>query len=388
MSDLTEETVQQELQDYLSEHRVNHLFIKIVEALLMTKPDNPIEFVVRYLQKNYPKETVNVTPKDGASSSAAAAAADEEDEEPPDSDDDEDDDYVDELPDIKKSASIVRGRRTSVSAGVMSAASLQKKAPDVFFEKTKEERERLRKVLKANWLCSHLDDEQAKTVIDAMEKVSFQPGDVIIKQGDTVANHYFILDTGNAEVIKNEDKILLYEAGAGFGELALMYHAPRAATVRATEACDVWRLGRETFKYILFKTSTQKRDKYRKFLSEVQILQTLSEYERLTLADALVEESFTPGTDIVTQGEKGDLFYIIKEGTVQVIVNGKVVGELERGMYFGEISLVKNVPRQATIRATSNVETLCVSRGVFQRVFGKLSDLLQRNMSIYLKYCA
>ena len=58
---------------------------------------------------------------------------------------------------------------------------MSKKAPDVYFEKTDDEKKRLRGVLKANWLCSHLDEEQAVTVIN-MEKVTFESGEDIIKQ--------------------------------------------------------------------------------------------------------------------------------------------------------------------------------------------------------------
>ena len=115
MSEQQEETVQQELQDYLSEHRANHLFIKIVEALLMSKPANPIEFVVKYLQTNYPKETANVTPKDSANIGQAAgsstAKTEDDGEEDDEEDEEDDDDYVDELPAMRK-ASTVRGRRT------------------------------------------------------------------------------------------------------------------------------------------------------------------------------------------------------------------------------------------------------------------------------------
>ena len=344
--------------------------------------------MVKYLQTNYPKETANVTPKDSANIGQAAgsstAKTEDDGEEDDEEDEEDDDDYVDELPAMRK-ASTVRGRRTSVSAGVMSAASMSKKAPDVYFEKTDDEKKRLRGVLKANWLCSHLDEEQAVTVINAMEKVTFESGEDIIKQGDLVANHYFILDSGKAEVLKGDESILVYESGAGFGELALMYHAPRAATVRATEKSVVWQLNRDTFKFILFRTSTQKRSKYKEFLNSVEILQTLSEYERLTLADALVEETFTD-VDIVTQGSPGEKFFIIEDGAVEVVKDGKSVGELKRGSYFGEIALMKNVPRQATIRAVGTVRVLYLTRGVFNRLFGKISTILERNMTVYLKY--
>ena len=62
------------------------------------------------------------------------------------------------------------------------------------------------------------------------------------------------------------------------------------------------------------------------------------------------------------------------------------MGELKRGSYFGEIALMKNVPRQATIRAVGTVRVLYLTRGVFNRLFGKISTILERNMTVYLKY--
>lgn len=59
------EGVQQELQDYLHRKGINTLFINLVEALLLAKPENPILHIIQYLQSNYPDEA---TPrkKDGA----------------------------------------------------------------------------------------------------------------------------------------------------------------------------------------------------------------------------------------------------------------------------------------------------------------------------------
>ena len=104
----------------------------------------------------------------------------------------------------------------------------------------------------------------------------------------------------------------------------------------------MWALDRVAFKVILMKTMTAQRDSYRGFLTNVPVFSELTEYEVLTIADALIEESFEDGVVICNQGDIGDKFYLIKDGTVVCSKKGpdgvdqKVV-ELSSGSYFGEV---------------------------------------------------
>jgi cAMP-dependent protein kinase regulator len=75
-----------------------------------------------------------------------------------------------------------------------------------------------------------------------------------------------------------------------FGELALLYDAPRAATVTAIENVSCWCLDRTTFKTILMDSTLKQRSLHQQFLEQVPLLSTLSTYERLTIADALKED--------------------------------------------------------------------------------------------------
>lgn len=83
-----------------------------------------------------------------------------------------------------------------------------------------------------------------------------------------------------------------YEAGEAFGELALLYNAPRAATIIADTDSLLWCLDRETFNHIVKDSSRKKREKYEKFLENVKILESMEPYERSVLSDAFVEEEF------------------------------------------------------------------------------------------------
>src|SRR5204862_7744015 len=86
---------------------------------------------------------------------------------------------------------------------------------------------------------------------------------------------------------------------------------------------------------------------------------------RAHLADRMREMRASAGEEIVRQGEPGDLFYVIEDGTVEVSVDGQPAHELGRGDAFGEIALLRNVPRTATVTARSDVVLYALDRGTF-----------------------
>jgi CRP-like cAMP-binding protein len=71
------------------------------------------------------------------------------------------------------------------------------------------------------------------------------------------------------------------------------------------------------------------------------------------------------GREIVTQGSPGHRFYVVDDGEVDVYVDERLVRTLGAGDYFGEISLLRNEPRSATVRARSEVELLMLEPAEF-----------------------
>jgi cAMP-dependent protein kinase regulator len=199
-------------------------------------------------------------------------------------------------------------------------------------------------------------------------------------------------------MIKKKDAepvtVVQYKPGDAFDELALMYNAPRAATCRvASPTVKLWALDRVSFKVIVVAATMQKREAYKDFLVKVPILSSCTENEVFTMADSLVEDTLADGTVIFNQGEEGNNFYIIKEGTAictQAQSDGtqKVVAELHQGNYFGEIALITSKPRAATVQAKGQLNVLSMDRATFQRVLGPLEDIMKRNMEEYIKHAA
>ena len=81
--------------------------------------------------------------------------------------------------------------------------------------------------------------------------------------------------------------MLDYQSGDVFGELALMYNAPRAASIKAKEDSILFSLDRDTFNAIVKRNAILNREKYNDFLNKVEILETLNSYEKDKIADCL-----------------------------------------------------------------------------------------------------
>jgi len=175
-----------------------------------------------------------------------------------------------------------------------------------------------------------------------------------------------------------------YVPGEAFGELALLYNAPRAATITATAESTLMKLDRGTFNNIVKDAAQRKREKYENFLQTVEILQSMDPYERSKLGDAVREERFSDGDYIIRQGATGDVFYMLSEGTAKAVKRNEMeeieVMQYSAGSIFGERALLMNDLRAASVIATSNVQVLSLERSTFKRLLGPLDDILRRNM--------
>lgn len=116
-------------------------------------------------------------------------------------------------------------------------------------------------------------------------------------------------------------------------------------------------------------------------LKGVALFQGLSRSELREIADEAREELFSPNQDIVSEGQSGGPFFCITEGRADVVVDGKKVGELGPGDYFGEMSLLEGGSRSATVKASTHVKALAITSWNFLAI-------LQSNWEITKKVLA
>ncbi|KAF4758477.1 hypothetical protein FOZ63_002327, partial [Perkinsus olseni] len=292
-----------------------------------------------------------------------------------------------------------RRRRSGVSASTVSAEDrLNWKKP--VHEKDDSTKDMLRDIIKTNErlqvLFGHLDETETTDVIMAMYPGSFSPGDTIIRQGDE-GDAFWIVESGQYEIfvyrpaegavekpatdgsLSLGDKVLSCTKGACFGELALMYNAPRAATVKCKEAGKAWGLDRESFQMMVTTAESTKKKKYEEFLTP--------------LSDMLEPQDHKAGDILMKQGDPGDNFYILESGVAKACLTGddgnEVVAKVYNtpGDYFGELALLTSAPRRATVYASGDgCRVLGLSKEKFNRVLGPIRRRLEAKMGDYPQY--
>ncbi len=96
----------------------------------------------------------------------------------------------------------------------------------------------------------------------------------------------------------------------------------------------------------------------------------LTSREKDAMVSALDNHKFEPGTRIVNEGDPGELFFIIKEGTVSCSQGGRELRRLGKGDFFGEMALLYECPRLATVAAIDDVKCVSLGRESLQLLLG------------------
>lgn len=251
------------------------------------------------------------------------------------------------------------------------------KAP--VYPKSDDDVEFLLDALADNFVFNTLDEEELETLVNAFENFECEEGQEIIKQGET-GGHFYILRMGTVAFVVDGDEVGRAVYGNSFGELALLYNAPRAATCMAVDGkAGLWRVDQVTFRKLLAAHTIQNDNQTKDVLRKVPFLSDLDDEFIIRIADALNTVYYDAGDVIFERGSEGDVFYVIREGKVEYEHRKRGVKVLGPGDYFGEQAIVKNEPRKADATAVKDTIVLALSREVFEKVLGPLSEVIARS---------
>jgi len=362
--------------------------IEAVHSQLAKLKERKVELMATLGLLDDGKATTDMSKGGGdGKSDRSTKANDESDEE-----EEEDDEEMEDFPEPPKNMN--RGPRQSVSAEAYGQWNQKAAFSAPVHEKSAEQKARIEKCLEPSLLFRALDKQDMQTLILAFKEHPASPGEKIIREGDD-GESMFLIEEGVAEcwkLINGEEKcVKTCSVGDIFGELALLYNCPRAATVICKGKVTLWELDRQTFNNIVKDAAANKRSLYTDFLKKVPLLSNIDQYEMMTIADALKVETFEgENVEIIKQGDSGDKFFLIVEGecvAMKSFVDGQLPQKVHThkvGDYFGELSLISNAPRAASVvTATPFVKVLSMDRKTFKRLMGPMQDILKREAKRY-----
>jgi CRP-like cAMP-binding protein len=263
----------------------------------------------------------------------------------------------------------------------------------IIYPKPEEVCDILMKVVKSNVLFKSYTSDEQKAIVGAFQPFDVGAHEVVIRQGDEGA-YFYVVGEGSLEILLDADGLEVQigrtlAKGDYFGELALLYNTPRAATVRSLTPCTLWRIDRPTYRCIVTYFHNLALAEHTEFLKNVQLHgNRLGDILKPSDVDKVVThletEEFTDGSVIIRQGNTGDSFFIIKSGDVAVwqqqLQDGKAVWvqltTLHKGQFFGEKALLNDDVRQASCIALGDVSVLSLNRHDFIEMLGSWKDII------------
>jgi CRP-like cAMP-binding protein/Zn-dependent protease len=202
-------------------------------------------------------------------------------------------------------------------------------------------------------------------------------GEPVFRQGDR-PNAFYIVRTGSVRIEDEDpetsDTRILRTMGRGesFGEMGLLGGHRRQATVRAADDVELFEVDKGTFDRLL--ADDMRAPEFGHTMQALAELRELSVFHGLDSEqlNVILEHgdwiTAVHGDELVRQGEPGDRFYVIESGRAEIVRDGAVIASVSKGMYFGEVALLRDVPRTATVVASTPMRLFALDREGFELV--------------------
>jgi cGMP-dependent protein kinase 1 len=277
---------------------------------------------------------------------------------------------------IKKKAPVLDPRRGSrIAVEALTAVIIDRL-------KTSRDVELISNALNKHFIFTSLSAENRMMVISHMKLYTLGPKELVFEQGSPGSNFY-VVASGKLEILVTGKRVNVLGPGDSFGELGLLHDSPRSATVQTLEKVSIWGLDRKTFRSAVETVNAQNYKENKNFIDTVPLFSVLTPVQRDSLVGSLSTLMFRPNDIIVKEGDPGDLFYIIKDGTVSCSQNGTQLREMTKGSFFGDQALLYNTVRTATITAITNVKCVAISRNKLNAALGKqLQQIIYQNSKL------
>lgn len=244
------------------------------------------------------------------------------------------------------------------------------------------------RLLKERPVFHNFSEGELQSLVRVMSTHFFYEGQQIFQQGDAAEGLWIVL-TGTVDVYRSDlgfkkPKLIgTHTQNEIIDEIGVVWCIPRNFSLYANTQCVLVRLLREHFMNAVVRFCVYRWWGRQSFLRGASLLEMMEDEQIAKLVDVLKVKSYEAGAMIIRQGEDGKMFYIMNSGEANVWVKTgsddvQEYVRYHRGDLFGELALLRNVPRAANVTAITNCEVLCLSRGQFERLLGPMAGLHQQ----------
>lgn len=238
--------------------------------------------------------------------------------------------------------------------------------------------------LKRNMLFKDMSDDALRFLLNGSTVKKLSKDSYLIQQDDQDQNVYFIIK-GTVDVKVREGtgrirNIVTLNEETVLGELAILNQTKRSANVIANEDITYLEMPADVFKSLLENMG----EEYEKLKNKVELSHFVSTANIFKdfpaeIMNFFVESGelilFPGGHNVVEEGEKDKTFFLLIKGRTEILKQNQKVAELKQGDFFGEVALLSNVPRTATVKVLEDSLFLCIDDKKFWNILSENIEL-------------
>ena len=206
------------------------------------------------------------------------------------------------------------------------------------------------KILKKLIIFQGVSQEILSIIASEMTLLSL-PKDKTVYDINDEGNFFYIIAKGKVSVNFQESETNVLTKWHTFGEISLFTDKKREEVITTKEDTELFIIDGESFRDIQKRNNEMVLKERYNFLNNIFLFECLDKISKYNVAQKMQKKEFPPNSKIITEGEKGDKLYIIKEGIVSCRIGPKEIRRLSNNEYFGQNSILIDVKRSANIIA-------------------------------------
>jgi CRP-like cAMP-binding protein len=228
---------------------------------------------------------------------------------------------------------------------------------------------KLKEILSNHYLFQDFDDAMLGYIIDDLIEFNLHKGRILFEEGED-GNYFYILKSGELQLLEKEVHMKVLSEWECFGELTLLQKCKRTCTIKALVDSELYVLEGAIFREIVKNLNRAKLIDILKHIDNISILQNLETIQKNNIATLAIQQKYEKGEKIIAKGEIGDKMFIVKEGAFSCRSGDKELKKLTINDFFGENSLLFESKRSMDVFASEKSACYIITKKNLEEALG------------------